>query len=64
MTIKTQYEFCEVCDCATGNSGRGDGSLYVIDSEGKELGPLCEICYEIYTNEDTTDKGTTNESDR
>ena len=54
--MTSQYEFCAVCDWATGNSGRGDGSLYAIDRDGNELGPLCEICYEIYTREDADEE--------
>ena len=54
--MTSQYEFCAVCDWATGNSGRGDDSLYVTDCDGNELGPLCEICYEIYTREDADEE--------
>ena len=44
QAMNAQYEFCDVCDWATGRAGRGDDSLYVTDCDGNEIGPLCEIC--------------------
>lgn len=50
-------ELCFLCDDPTGRAGRGDDSIYVIlricyedlagrfHKSGKELGPLCEDCY-------------------
>ena len=54
--MNAQYEFCDVCDLATGKACRGDDSLYVTDCDGNEIGPLCEICYEIYTSEDADEE--------
>lgn len=41
-------EYCCECDEATGNSGRGEDSIY-IERFGKEIGPLCEECHDKYT---------------
>ena len=39
--MKTEH--CCECDCETGNAGRNEDSIY-IEFEGKEIGPLCDIC--------------------
>ncbi len=41
-------ECCNVCDEPTGNSGRGDGSVFV-ERNGKEIGPLCGTCSDDFS---------------
>lgn len=36
------FEYCILCDNVTGNAGRGDGSIYIIDNDGKEIGSRYE----------------------
>lgn len=39
-------EYCFTCGEATGNPGRGDGSLYDTDDDG----PYCSECWEKLTS--------------
>jgi len=39
-------EYCDICDEATCNSGRGEDSLY-IEIENNEIGPLCQKCFDL-----------------
>lgn len=38
------FERCFICDDVTGNSGMGEGSLFV-DFDVEILGPYCDECY-------------------
>jgi hypothetical protein len=47
-------EYCCECGEPTGNAGRDEDSLYIVLDE-KEIGPLCQSCYdEIDQEEDKT----------
>jgi hypothetical protein len=52
--MKQEEEICCKCDCATGRAGRSDDSIYVM-IEGKEVGPLCEECHQLWLDFDDVD---------
>lgn len=43
-----EFEHCSLCDCKTGNAGRGEDSLFLFIPNGDEVGPICETCYNAF----------------
>lgn len=39
-------EYCVDCDAETGNAGRGEDSLFIELEADKEVGPLCQECFD------------------
>ena len=46
-----KYEYCCKCDCATGNAGAGDDSLYT-----ETDGPFCEDCFPEFKSKQKQDE--------
>lgn len=42
-----ELEYCDICGEPTGRAGRYDDSLFLVHTiDRKEVGPLCEDCYD------------------